>query len=111
MYIYFVFFTTVEFIMAQSPFQVRGFVTFLLLEVFVIFTIVQGCIVNFVPCIAHAVFLALTFVFFVLFVDLSKRYELRKREEAIPYHKFAENQFESDYRQERNYQRERGWLS
>ena len=46
----------------------------------------------------------------MLFVFVAKRYKLRVRNEVIPYHMFAEDQFESNYRQERDYLKTIGWL-
>ena len=105
------FFTTVEFTTAQSPCQVRGFGSFLLLEMYAIFTCLQGLFFILDHLIAHAVIFTIISSFFILFVFLSKRYKLRQRDDAIPYHVFAENEFESNYKQEREYLKEHGWLS
>ena len=34
---------------------------------------------------------------FIAFLIVSRRYKLRMRSDVIPYHMFAENQFESNY--------------
>ena len=59
--------------------------------------------------LGHAVPLAITLAVFFLFVILSKRYKLRARDDVIPYNLFAENQFESNYKQERKYLKKMGW--
>ena len=45
----------------------------------------------------------MSLVVFVLFAIVARRYKLRQRNDIIPYHMFAENQFESDYRQKQMY--------
>ena len=57
----------------------------------------------------HLATLAIAFAVLLLFVILSKRYKLRVRDDVIPYNLFAENQFESDYKQERKYLKNLGW--
>ena len=105
--------TTVEFTIAQSPCQIRGIASFLLVELYGIFSFLEGSLYHLIPehRIAHAVIFATLSGFFMLFLFLSKRYKLRQRDEPIPYHMFAENQFESNHKQERDYLKEHGWLT
>ena len=49
-------------------------------------------------------------MFFIIFLLVSKWYKLRKRDDVIPYHMFAEDQFESDYRQEREWLKDHGYF-
>ena len=106
-------FTTAEFITAQSPCQLRGFVSFLLLGLYGIFSFLEASLFYFFPnhSIAYAIIFVTITGFFMLYLFLSKRYKLRQRDEPIPYHMFAENQFESNYKQERDYLKEHGWLT
>ena len=67
--LYLILFSTVEFTIAQSPCQVRGFVSFLLFEMAAIFTCLQGGLIRFIPDyrIAHAAIFVLISGFFILF--------------------------------------------
>ena len=106
--LYLTLFTTVEFIIAQSLCRIRGFVSFLLLQMLAIFTCLQRGLADFITDhrIAHAVFFVTISGFFIFFVLLSQRYKLRKRDDAIPYHIFAENEFENNYKRQRIPERE-----
>ena len=44
-----------------------------------------------------------TLVVLAVFVLVSKWYKLRIRDDIVPYHLFAEDNFESNYEQERNH--------
>ena len=92
-----VFVIAVEFCMAQAPCHVRGLITSLLTTSCGIFVGVNSyLIVNFKcnPFVNAFLSVAILAVFAV-FVLLSKWYKLRKRNDVIPYHMFAEDQFES----------------
>ena len=111
--LYLTLFTTVEFTVAQSPCHVRGFISFLLLQMFAIFSCLRDGLTHFIPDhrIADGVLFVTISGFFISFIFLSKRYKLRKRDDVIPYHMFAENEFESNYKRERKYLKKHGWLS
>ena len=98
--------TSVEFFMAQAPFQVRGFVASMLMACCESFLILRS-ILHYNMDIAYIIAIALMAGVFLIFVLISKWYKLRKRDDIIPYHMFAEDQFESDYRQEQKWLRER----
>ena len=102
---------TLEFTIAQTPCQVRGFVTSILIQTFLVFLVLSRILYRYIDdeSFGHAAALAIAFVVLVLFVILSKRYKLRVRDDVIPYNMFAENQFESDYKQERKYLKKLGW--
>ena len=100
-----------EFITAQSPHQLRGIVIAYSLGFWSTSTLVQFILGHFSKdfCIPYLVITVVTFGIFVLFIFVSRRYKLRKRNDVILYHMFAENEFESNYRQERDYLRKIGW--
>ena len=106
--------TSVEFFMAQAPCQIRGLVVSMLTASSSIFYILRAILLH----VTHDVrvfhvqpFQIVTSVLmlglFPLFVFASKRYKLRKRDDIIPYHLFAEEQFERDYQRGREWWRER----
>ena len=103
---------TFEFCMAQAPCQVRGLVCTVILSTGGIFFILYMvlCKVFLIEWLFDTVRCVAELVFFVIFVFLSKWYKLRKRDDVIPYHMFAENQFESNHRQERNWLKDHGYL-
>ena len=98
--------TSVEFFMAQAPFQVRGFVASMLMACCNFFLILRS-ILHYNMNMSYTIAIALMAGVFLIFVLVSKWYRLRKRDDIIPYHMFAEDQFESDYRQEEKWLRER----
>ena len=103
--------TAVEFVIAQSPYQLRGFVTSVCLGVWGIFNLLGLSSNWFVwDCNIHIALSALSLCLFVLFLFVSKRYKLRQRNEVIPYHMFAENQFEKDYRLRREFLEDQTWM-
>ena len=99
--------TTVEFIYAQTPHQIKSFViqtTFL----FIMFFSSLGELVTqiwkkfpekyFPSCVFYLDLLHTIFalVSFILFAFIAKRYKLRVRDDIIPYHMFAEEFVEND---------------
>ena len=103
--------TTFEFCMAQAPCQVRGLVSAMLLA---------SCGIVGVPsALLHLFFKHNHFVdmffsllmlgTFIAFLLVSKWYKLRKRNEIIPYHMFAENHFERNYERDREWYRQHGY--
>ena len=103
---------TLEFCMAQAPCQVRGLVCTVILSTAGIFVVLYAVLhkvifIELVFCTARVV---AQLVLFVIFLFVSKWYKLRKRQDIIPYHMFAEVQFESNQRQERNWLQDRGYL-
>ena len=103
-------FTALEFTIAQAPYQLRGFVTSMSLGVWGIITLL-GLSCNWIvhDCKVNLALSALSLCVFVLFLIVSKRYQLRQRNEVIPYHMFAENRFENDYRLRREFLKDRDW--
>ena len=101
----------IEFYMAQTPCQMRGLVSTVFLSAGGIngslYSALGQIRIEWVFYIARCVSLL---VFFVIFLLVSKWYKLRKRDDVIPYHMFAEDQFESDYRQESNWLRNHGYF-
>ena len=49
----------------------------------------------------------ITFVYFIFFHYLSKRYKLRKRDDVVPIHLFAEEFFEKELRGQERLDKER----
>ena len=103
---------TMEFCMAQAPCQVRGLVCTAILSTIGVFIVLHMALRNVIVidwvfytgrCVAGL-------VLFVMFVFVSKWYKLRKRDDVIPYHMFAEDQFESNHMQERKWLKDHGYL-
>ena len=103
---------TLEFCMAQAPCQVRGLVCIVFISSCAIFNFVNLFVYRTfpVPWILYTVRSLVLVVFTVLFALASKWYKLRKRDDVIPYHMFAEDQFESNYRQESNWGKEQEYF-
>ena len=101
-----------EFCMAQTPCQVRGLVSTVILSVCVVFWLLFEALHDYIPIdrVFYIVRCLAVLVFFVVFLFLSKWYKLRKRDDVIPYNMFAENQFESNYRQERKWLKNREYF-
>ena len=103
--------TTLEFTISQSPCQVRGFVASFWIGTFLVFFMLSRLLYHYIhgEIFGYVAVPAVAFAVFFLFVILSKRYKLRTRDDVIPYNTFAENQFESNYKQERKYLKILGW--
>ena len=104
--------TLTEFVVAQAPCQTRGFVVAFAIGLWGILALLHFTFDHFtrVYCVPYVVHPVITIAMFVLFVLVSRRYSLRKRNDVIPYHMFAEDQFESNYKQERDYLNSIGWI-
>ena len=105
-------YSLLEFVAAQTPCQMRGVVISFCLGLWGILSLPQfilGHILNEL-CLVYIALSVIAVGVFVLFVFVSKRYKVRVRNDVIPYHMFAEDQFESNYRQERDYLKKIGWL-
>ena len=115
-----------EFFIAQTPQQVKGLMGGILIGSFVIssalgWMLYYKAIPQIFPIrkkygLSHwfygnMLIAAIIFLAFILFVFISKRYKLRKRDEAIPYHMFAEDYFENNYRREREYLKQMNFFS
>ena len=103
--------TTIEFCMAQAPCQVRGLVSAMLLASYGLVGVPTALLRFFY---AHNHFIDMFFSLLMLgtftaFLLVSKWYKLRKRNEIIPYHMFAEAQFERNYEQGRKWYRQHGY--
>ena len=110
----------IEFLVAQSPGQIKGFLFCVSSTMFGVHCLVgvglDILLINF-PIRAfpgctfyYSLFYSLiTFALLAFFVLISKWYKLRKRNDVIPYHLFAEDNFESNYEQERNHLLELGY--
>ena len=95
----------VEFCMAQTPCQVRSLVSTVIMSECVTFIGVYNVLDHYI-CIQWVLYMVrcvTVIVFFIIFVLVSKWYKLRKRDDVIPYYIFAEDQFESNYRQQSNW--------
>ena len=103
---------TVEFSMAQAPWQVRGLITTVALLACGLFWVVYVSVHHYIRAewVRYIVHLGVLVAFFILFVFVSKWYKLRKRNDVIPYHMFAENQFESNCRQEYDWLKDHGYF-
>ena len=103
---------TLEFCMAQAPCQVRGLVTNVVMSSGGIFWIgyigIEQCIR--IKWVLYIVSCVVILAFLVIFMFLSKWYKLRKRDDVIPYHMFAENQFESNQKEERKWLKDHGYV-
>ena len=107
------------FVMAQTPQQVKGLMGGIIVSSLIIYGtigrwgIYSDIFLSIFPYYpkqgltkwfyGNMVFAAIIFIAFILFVFISKRYQLRKRDDVIPYHMFAENYFENNYHREREY--------
>ena len=103
---------SLEFCMAQAPCQVKGLITtviFLTGGIFY-FLYVGVDYYIYIKWVLHIVRCVVLLAFFVMFVFVSKWYKLRKRDDVIPYHMFAEDQFESNYRQECDWLKDHGYF-
>ena len=103
-----------EFLIAQSPQQVKGVILCLMYACFGCLSL-AGLALNkllqsftftiqlFPGCIfyCYGIYAVITAVLLVLFAVVSWRYKLRKRDDIIPYHMFAEKYFETNYEQRR----------
>ena len=105
-------YSLVEFTTAQTPCQMRGVVTSFGLGLYGILSLPHFILEHILKdvCVVYIAISVIAVGVFVLFVFVSKRYRLRVRNDVIPYHMFAEDQFESNYRQERDYLKTIGWL-
>ena len=103
--------TTIEFCTAQAPCQVRGLVSAILLASCGIVGVPRYILRMFFKHnhFVHMFEALLMFGSCLAFLILSRQYKLRKRNDIIPYHMFAEDQFESNYNQERQWCREHGY--
>ena len=107
-------YASIEFLLAQSPIQIKGLTVCILFGFIGFFAgigfafgkiilshpfkVFPGC-----AFYHHVIYLLSTVIIFILFVLVSKWYKLRKRDDIVPIHMFAENYFEKNYEQERRY--------
>ena len=101
--------TSADFFMAQAPCQVRGFVASMCTASSIIVYILRA-ILHYTfsdSAVFQIIISILMLALLPLFILISKWYKLRKRDDIIPYHMFAEQQFESNYRQKREWWRRR----
>ena len=112
-----VFYSSFEFVIAQTPWQMKELSVSVLLEFLGIFFIVGELIVNifisfpfnvFPSCgfYYHMTFFATTLVILFVFVLISKWYTLRKRDDVVPYNRLAEDYFEKNYYLENRYMKQ-----
>ena len=96
---------SVEFIIAQTPQQIKGLMMCITLETFALFAICGYAIEEvflhfpfqaFPSCgfYYYMTYFIIAMLNFLLFAAISKWYKLRKRDDIVPYHMFAENYFE-----------------
>ena len=109
-----IFFTYTEFLVAQSPWQIKGLLLSFGTAAFGIFTLagvgLSVLLINlpirlFPGCgfFFYSIYTLVILTLFILFVIVSKRYKLRKRDDIVPYHMFAEEYFEKNHELERQY--------
>ena len=97
--------TLFEFIFAQTPYSIQGLMTGLtILSLGLSMSIGYGVckLVSVVSSNTHSWFIinislsVVTALYLILFVCFSKRYKLRKRDDIVPIHLFAEEYFEKE---------------
>ena len=108
--------TALEFIVAQSPKQMRGLMVGLWYASSGIGTVAsngltfvfisskthsRGCISYYI--IGNSILIAFTLIFYVMF---AKRYKLRSRDNIVPVHQIAEEHYERYFNQSEEYRRE-----
>ena len=105
-------YSLLEFAVAQTPCQMRGVVTSFCMGLWGALALPQFILVHILNelCVIYVTLSLISVGVFALFVFVSKRYKLRVRNDIIPYHMFAEDQFESNYKQETDYLKRIGWL-
>ena len=106
-------FSAFEFVVAQSPHQMKGLAVGLLFSFRGLWKGAANGIAFLFPLIKttfpnchfynYLTYMLIIMVGFFLFLLLSKWYRLRVRETPIPYHLFAENYTEKAIKQEREY--------
>ena len=101
--------STVEFVYAQTPHQIKSFVMQMAFMFIISFSSL-GDLVNitwlyfpgqyFPGCVFYFYLLhsIITLTSFILFLIIAKRYKLRIREDIVPYDRFAEDFVDSDIR-------------
>ena len=109
-------FTFIELVICQSPCQMKGMILTLSFAFCGLYNIV-GYILNIIvqtyiiPLFSECAFyhyifhLALLVIVLIVYVIIAKWYNFRKRNDVIPYHMFAEECFEKNQKQEKNYQK------
>ena len=108
--------TALEFIVAQSPKQMRGLMVGLCYATYSIGRVVRnglsfvfissklhsrGCISYYI--IGNFILIVFTLIFYVMF---AKRYKLRSRDNIVPVHEIAEEHYERYFNQSEEYRRE-----
>ena len=98
--------------MAQAPCQIRGLVSTVFLLTCNIFGASYILLSRYIRArwIFYVVRCVVTLMLLVIFLFASKWYKLSKRDDVIPYHTFAEDEFESNYRQETNWLKNHGYF-
>ena len=109
-----VLYCSIEFIIAQTPQQIKGLMMCIALETFGLFLICGYAIDEVFLHFPFQTFPSCGFYYYtayfmtsmlnlLLFVAISKWYKLRKRDDIVPYHMFAENYFEKNQILEQEY--------
>ena len=109
-----IFITFIEFLVAQSPWQIKGLLLSFGTAAYGVLTLVgvglDELLINlpirlFPGCgfFFYGIYTLVMLTIFILFVIVSKKYKLRKRDDIVPYHMFAEEYFEKNYELERQY--------
>ena len=109
-------YTLCEFVMCQSPCQMKGITMTVATAFWGLFTVL-GYFLNviiwtyvipqvswcaFYDYILHCILIVIVLIVYVI---AAKWYKFRKRNDIVPFHMFAEEEFESNYRQEKNYRK------
>ena len=106
--------------MCQSPCQVKVIVSgitfasaglFGVLGYFVSKIIQINAIEKFPGCAfyQYVINLIILFFFIIIYVFAAKWYKFRKRNDIVPFHMFAENYFEKNFKRERRYLKQIGY--
>ena len=107
-------YTSFEFFIAQTPWQIKGVMVCMAVQTFGAFTLIGTAMdmllenfpINVFPGCAfyyYSIYTVLILVIFVLFVCIAKWYRLRKRDDIVPFYLLAEDNFERNYRREQRY--------
>ena len=115
-------YSSIEFVIAQTPCQMKGLSVSVLLELSGISILANVLITGMFTSFPFNLFPScgfyynMTFFVFILailfcFVFISKWYTLRKRDDIVPYHRLAEDYFEKNFYLETQYMKQYQSLS
>lgn len=113
-------FCFLEFLIAQAPWQIKSLLMSLALQSFAVFSLLGYGLADVLKSLPVRVFPGCGFYFyltysvesllcFLLFVLVSRKYKLRKRDDIVPYHLLAEEVFEKNYQRKQDYLQSMGF--